>query len=181
MKEITGNLWGILTGALVMLFVLWELFGNQGAMRLAQLGKDVVLHYQQQEHTTENFSRMREITDMECPEIQMKSEVCKVGTVWNLWAAVEVEGADGIWRTIEESDGYGMELLDMRDSHGNRIGEELFCGVEASGEILGPVGYDRYTGQICFYENGIYQLKLKVTGPYGRSVIRQVHIPVSQG
>lgn len=137
-------------------------------------------NYQMQEVSSGNGERMEQVISRAVPKLKIKSRVWETGKPMILWSLIQVKTADDKdWKPIKESGDVTYEILDIADETGNSLGKAVFeAESQSSDEITGPVSCRKESGEVYFYQSGIYRIKIKVADVYGRSTIKQMAIPV---
>lgn len=180
MKQMVLYICEITAAAVVFLFCIRLFIGSDGKVTAFSMASVIAGNYQMQEVLSGNGERLERVMNRAAPELKIQSCVWETGKQMMLWALVQVKTADDKdWKPIGESKAASYEILDIADETGNSLGKDVFeAEDQASDEVAGPVSCKRETGEIYFYQSGVYRIKIKVVDAYGRSVVKQMAVPV---
>ncbi len=168
---------------MVFLFCIRLIMTPEGTVSAFAMASVIAGNYQMQEVVSQNGMRMEKVISRPAPVLKKEDFVWETGKRMMLWSLVQVKTSeDPGYKPIQDCDGVIYEILDIADHKGSSLGKTVFDAEhQFAEEITDPVSCRRETGELYFYQSGVYRVKIKVTDTYGRSVIKQLAIPVEVG
>lgn len=180
MKQIVVHICEFTAAAMVFLFCIRLIMTPDGTVSAFAMASAIAEKYQMQEVLSENGVRMENVINRAAPELECHKLVWETGKRLEFWSLVQVRTKEEPdWKPIQECEAVTYEVLDIADNKGSSLGKAVFeADHQISDEVAEPVSCRRETGEIYFFQSGIYRVKIKVVDVYGRSVIKQMAIPV---
>lgn len=180
MKQMVTQLCGVIMTGLVFFFCIQILLGNRNAFGMAQ---ELVGQFEDAELISENGARLQELVSKPVPQVKLDDRVYHTGERIAIFSCIQVRSAEEEpWRYLTEAEGFCAELLDVTEQSGRSLRRD------------GPAGDDQVlpahaavcdlaeeNGEMIFYQAGCYIIRIKVTDPYGKTVVKEAVVPVETG
>lgn len=168
---------------LILIFCICALLPHPGRVSAWGLGALVADKYPMQEVSSKSGMRMEKILDRAAPDVRISQAGFRTGERIALWEQIEVQtGGSSVWVQAAGNEEVLLEILDVWDEAQNSLRKGAFEELdEASGELTAPLSCSAETGEFLFHQSGKYKVKMKITDSYGRTVIKEIMIPVEAG
>lgn len=185
MKEITVHILEVLLSGLVLIFCLNFILNvtSGGRTGLFQIVGSLPATAISDSQTSGSRETLLNIQSTPEPEITYTGGTCTAGEKLQLKGMFTVYLPDkNMSYNGREENGFRIEIEDVLDEGGKSYGAEMDAGLmEDSEEVLSALSYDAQTGEICFYQSGIFRIFLRIYGSNGRQARKVISIPVEVG
>lgn len=161
MRQAIIQFFRLLISAVAVLFCLSVLFGKIGGIDIKSMGKRLAEQAESRSVFSENGTRLMQLLELPAPQVEVEHTLYLTGETYHFLSHIRVrQSAEEEWEYAAKTEDFSVEILDVTEEAGEKAGG------------------DWGKGELFFSQAGRYVVKLRVTGPYGRTVIQRILIPV---
>ncbi|GHU45008.1 hypothetical protein FACS1894111_13030 [Clostridia bacterium] len=173
MGQVTGQMFAVISVGLILLFCVGIILYGTGTGGFFSMAGGLIHGQNEQDIESDNALRLNELLQDERLKTRFLANVFTVGQSLSL-------SDDMIMDAENVKNIFVWDLVDVMDSEGCSLLQEKDRAERAETGGVSPVSYVQETGELCFYESGVYVALLRVWGKHGGNFLKKISIPVEE-